>query len=367
MDFATRNECKAYCTIINKILQRSKPQKFPAHLYTYYLPVQPNNLLDRCRDGILLAHLLADLAPHTKGSLAKLTPCLLHVGSASGGTSNVSTPSTGTSSLMEESSNVFILRANLDTVLTVMARAAGIVVVNAGASDVIEGKKEQVLGVIWQIVRAHMLCKLSLRKVPELVVLREPTEELEVFLEVKPEQLLIRWVNWVLVGGAFHSLHPKRLKFIARDLIDGEIWVMLLNALFPEVVTREMVQEFFCISHLSSRAFKVVELAQLVDQNPLLEPVDILEENVKLSIAFLCELFSARSESFVAAVDKEDSRLKELGAVMKAKYDCSGISEPLVVGEPQVNSLTLNIDIEVPESQVQTSNAPILNVKSLNN
>ena len=71
-------------------------------------------------------------------------------------------------------------------------------------------------------------------------------------------------------------------------------------------------------------------------------------------------------------MDKEDSRLKELEAVMKAKYDCSGISEPLVVGEPLVNSLTLNIDIEVPdtrvpESQVQTSNAPILNVKSLNN
>ncbi len=314
--------------------------------------MEPNNLLDRCRDGILLAHLLADLAPHTRGSLAKLTPCLLHV--ASSGTSPLSTPLTATSSLVEESSNVFILHANLQTVLTVMARAAGIVVVNAGASDVIEGKKEQVLGVIWQIVRAHMLCNLSLRKMPELVVLQEPEEKLNQFLEVKPEALLIRWVNWVLERkSAFHSRHPKRLRFIARDLIDGEIWVMLLNALFPEQVNDALVEEFFCLSHLSSRAFKVVELAQLVDENSLLEPVDILEENVKLSIAFLCELFSGTSEAFVSALDKEDARLKELKAALNAKFEVAGPNGS-VASEVGI----VNVTTEV-ESTAVLSESPI--------
>src|SRR5690606_8377623 len=115
-----------------------------------------------------------------------LTPCLLHSPTGTTCSSQACTPS---SSIVSEGSNVFILHANLDTVLSVMARAAGIVVVNAGPGDVIEGKKEQVLGVIWQIVRAHMLCQLSLAKSPELVILRGEAETIEEFLSVKPEQL----------------------------------------------------------------------------------------------------------------------------------------------------------------------------------
>lgn len=306
---AIYNECKAYCQIINKVLH-SKSKKFPSDLYSYYLPVTPENLLERCRDGILLAYLLVDIAPQTRGSLAKLTPCLLHVGSSdSAATSAQSTPSITGASLSggQEGSNVFVLHSNITTVLNNMARAAGIVVVNASPSDIIAMKKEQVLGVIWQIVRAHLLCHLSVRNCEELVVLMEETESLELFLLAKPESLLIRWVNYHLKHSPFQKKHPKVLRNIPKDLIDCEIYAMLLHQLFPSLVDFGKMDQFFKTEHLITRAHLIVKYFEVVAEGAqsVLEPVDIIEENSKLSVAFLCQLFDLQNGLSLENADNE--------------------------------------------------------------
>lgn len=303
------NECKAYCQIINKVLH-PKSRKFPSELHAYYLPVTPENLLERCRDGILLAYLLVDIAPQTRGSLAKLTPCLLHVAGSGAESPTTSTNQTvsateSPSSSIVDGSNVFVLHSNLTTVLNNMARATGIVVVNASPSDIIAMKKEQVLGVIWQIVRAHLLCHLSVRNCEELLLLMEEDESLELFVMIKPEILLTRWVNYHLARSPFQRRHPKKLRNIPKDLIDCEIYIMLMHQLFPEIISNDKMEMFFGTEHLVTRAHLTIKYFAAVSEGlpSVLEPMDIIEENSKLSVAFLCELFDLKNGLSISEAD----------------------------------------------------------------
>jgi plastin-1 len=78
------------------------------------------------------------------------------------------------------------------------ARAIGCQVVNIGAQDLIEGRPILVLGLVWQIIKIQLLSQISLRNVPELVLLLEPDEEINDFLKLHPELILLRWLNYHL-------------------------------------------------------------------------------------------------------------------------------------------------------------------------
>jgi plastin-1 len=178
-----------------------------------------------------------------------------------------------------------------------MARAPGIVIVNASPSDIIAIKKEQVLGVIWQIVRAHLLCHLSVKNCEELILLMEDDEPLELFVMTKQETLLTRWINYHLKRSHFQKRHPKVLRNIPKDLVDCEIKIMHMHQLFPETIDISQMDALFNTEHLMTRAHLVIEYFGFVsnDVQFVLEPVDIIEESLKLSVAFLCQLFDLQN------------------------------------------------------------------------
>jgi hypothetical protein len=49
-------------------------------------------------------------------------------------------------------------------------------VINIGASDLISGSPTLVLGLVWQIIKIQLLSQISLRNVPELVLLLKEDE-----------------------------------------------------------------------------------------------------------------------------------------------------------------------------------------------
>lgn len=99
------------------------------------------------------------------------------------------------------------------------AKSIGCQVVNIGAQDMIEGRPilvrvinamvvlidvslactslsmVQVLGLMWQIIKIQLMSQISLKNIPELVVLLEDGEELANFMKLPPEAILMRWVR----------------------------------------------------------------------------------------------------------------------------------------------------------------------------
>lgn len=51
---------------------------------------------------------------------------------------------------------------NLNAALTA-AEAAGLQVVNIGASDIIDGRPASILGLSWQLIRVHLLAQINLK------------------------------------------------------------------------------------------------------------------------------------------------------------------------------------------------------------
>jgi plastin-1 len=78
------------------------------------------------------------------------------------------------------------------------AKAIGCQVINIGAQDLIEGRPHLVLGLVWQVIRIQLLAQITLRNVPELVLLLEEEETLADFLKLHPELILLRWLNYHL-------------------------------------------------------------------------------------------------------------------------------------------------------------------------
>ena len=86
------------------------------------------------------------------------------------------------------------------TLLIASAKAIGVKVTNIGASELINGQQNPtiVLGLVWQLVKVHLLNSINLKNHPELVRLLEDNEDLSDLLKLPPEQLLLRWFNYHL-------------------------------------------------------------------------------------------------------------------------------------------------------------------------
>jgi plastin-1 len=54
------------------------------------------------------------------------------------------------------------------------------------------------LGLFWQIIRILLLCNISIKQYPELVVLLKIDEKLMEFTNLPSEQILMRWMNYLL-------------------------------------------------------------------------------------------------------------------------------------------------------------------------
>lgn len=167
------------------------------------------------------------------------------------------------------------------------ARELGLNIVNMGPEDLVDPKPHLVLGLIWQIVRLELLSKVTVKQHPEIVVLMEPNEEVETFLDVTPEVNLLRWFNYHLKKQG----SPRRVTNFSSDLADSENYVVLLNSIAPSVCSLEILQE----ADPLARAQRFLVAADQIGCKQYLSPPDIVNGNWKLNLAFVANLFNKKS------------------------------------------------------------------------
>ncbi|KAF5403155.1 Lymphocyte cytosolic protein 1 [Paragonimus heterotremus] len=259
----SKAEERGFTLWINKHLEND-PDLVPG-----ILPVDPNvdgQLYDRCKNGILLCKLINIASPNTidERSINK-GPALKHV---------------------------FNVHENLTLAIN-SAAAIGCCVVNMGPDDIEKKKRHIVLGLIWQLIRKGLVDTITLTQHGELICLLQEGESPEDLLRLKPEEVLIRWVNYHMMRAGC----GRRMTNYNQDVQDGEIYTYLLDQIAPVEKRGKMKSPAEILASLNDRerAANVLNNAEVLGARSFLSPEDIYlanESRDRLHLAFLATLFN---------------------------------------------------------------------------
>jgi len=180
---------------------------------------------------------------------------------------------------------VFQIQEN-QTLAISSARGIGCKITNIGASELMEGEKypHLILGLVWQLVKIHLLNSINLKNHPELVRLLEDGETLADLLRLPPDQLLLRWFNYHLKNAG----HPKRVTNFGSDVKDSEAYTILLNQICPQKCDKSALNK----SDLHQRAGDVIGNAKKLEVKVIIKPRDIVSANSRLNLAFTAAIFN---------------------------------------------------------------------------
>lgn len=188
------------------------------------------------------------------------------------------------------------INENLDLVLN-SAKAIGCKVVNIGPEDIVEGKPHMVLALLGQVLRIHLLSQISVREIPELVVLLEKDEELPDLLKLPPEKILLRWFNHHLNNSGQWDKPP--VANFSGDIRDSAGYLVLLHQLDAKCGTDALGSE-----DMEARAAAVLSNSEVIGHVPLINTGSIVSGNAKLNLAFVANLFHTR-HGLVIPEDKQ--------------------------------------------------------------
>lgn len=159
-------------------------------------------------------------------------------------------------------------------------------VTNIGAGELIEGEKSPhlVLGLIWQLVKIHLLNSINLKNHPELIRLLEDGETLADLLKLPPDQLLLRWFNYHLKNAG----HPKKVTNFSSDVKDSEAYTVLLHQIAPQTCDKNALKK----SDPTERATEVLASSRKLEVKAPIKPRDIVSGNPRLNLIFTAAIFN---------------------------------------------------------------------------
>eukprot|EP01137_Pigoraptor_chileana_P016675 Opistho-2@6038 len=164
------------------------------------------------------------------------------------------------------------------------AKQIGCHVVNIDCTDLMEGKEYLVLGLIWQIIKAKLMGKITLAKHPELVRLVEENEDLQTLLEMSPEQILLRWFNHHLKKAGF----AKRITNFSTDIKDSTAYIVLMNQISNGKTDTTALDE----PDVTRRAELMLASAEVLGCRKFVTAGDVVAGHPRLNLAFIAGLFN---------------------------------------------------------------------------
>ncbi|OIR58176.1 MAG: fimbrin-like protein [Amphiamblys sp. WSBS2006] len=256
-------ECRAYCESINTILHRSRHRG-------EYLPLTPENMFERLRDGIVLSEFLNEISPGSV-DIQKMIK-------------NVKIQITSSGTITGKSiKDVYEVRENLHKFFSAMKKTH-IVIVNIGEDDVLTMNRTLVLGLVWQMIRGYLSTKINSEQNREVV--SSLVSEKDGVSVMKEEEILIRWVNRNLEGTEL------AVRNLSGDFSDSRVVLCLLERLFPHLVKQEEVCSVLAGGYSEeARAEKTLELVGRVSQVDFITPAALVSGNEKIIFTLVVFLF----------------------------------------------------------------------------
>ncbi|CAA6659837.1 unnamed protein product [Spirodela intermedia] len=250
---------KAATTTLLHTISESEKASYVEHINNYLagdeflkkiIPIDPltDDLFEIAKDGVLMCKLINVAVPGTIDERAINTKALLNP--------------------WERNEN--------HTLCLNSAKAIGCTVVNIGTEDLIEGRPHLVLGLISQIIKIQLLADVNLKKTPLLVELVEENKDLDELMNLAPEKILLKWMNFQLKKGGY----SRTVTNFSSDVKDAEAYTCLLNILAPEHSSGSSVT----VKDSLERAKLVLEHAERM-----------VEGSTNLNLAFVAHIFQKRN------------------------------------------------------------------------
>ncbi|XP_057473325.1 fimbrin-2-like [Actinidia eriantha] len=273
MGSGTRNSSaflKSPTSTLLHTISESEKASYVSHINNYlvedeflkqHLPINPstNDIFELAKDGVLLCKLINVAVPGTIDERAINTKRVLNP--------------------WERNEN--------HTLCLNSAKAIGCTVVNIGTQDFIEGRRHLVLGVISQIIKIQLLADLNLKKTPQLVELVDDSKDVEELMNLPPEKILLRWMNFQLKKASY----SKTITNFSSDIKDAEAYAHLLEILAPEHSNPSTL----AVKDPLKRAKLVLEHADKMGCKRYLTARDIVEGSPNLNLAFVAHIFQHRN------------------------------------------------------------------------
>lgn len=185
--------------------------------------------------------------------------------------------------------SLFKINENLNLVIN-STRSLGVQVHNVGCGDINKVQNPSlVLGLLWQMVKMHLLSDINLKAHPELIRLLKEGETMEDFLKLSAEEILKRWMNYHLQEAESN----KRIDNFSSHVKDSEAYAIVMEQVAPNNLKKTVAKETVTSKTGGvKRAAAAIENAQALGCKPFVKPKDIASGNPKLNLAFVADLFN---------------------------------------------------------------------------
>ncbi|KAJ3329836.1 phospholipid scramblase 1 [Gonapodya sp. JEL0774] len=220
------------------------------------------------------------------------------------------------------------------------------------------------LGLIWQLIRAHLLTNVNLTTHPELIRLLGPKESLTTLISVPSETILLRWFNYHLTRAGL----GRKIQNFSKDVQDSELYITLLRQIAPadkrskvnEVLDKARALPTETVEQRERRAEIVLDAAELLDSREFATARDIANGSARLNLAFAATIFNNNigihlpsedeSRELVEKCRAQERKISELEATLKIEVANSTskdkkiteLESTLKVQESANSSLTTN-------------------------
>jgi plastin-1 len=179
--------------------------------------------------------------------------------------------------------NIFETKQNLIQALTSAKGIIKLVGINDNAFT--EKNPYLILSVLTQLMRVISVKSIDLRNCEELYRLLLPGESIEDLMKLKPEDILIRWVNYHLAKAG----QEKRITNLGKDIADGTAMTYVLNQLDKDCSLAPLSG-----ADNVEKCNMMVNESKKIDVKDVASGSDISKGNPKVNTIFVAEVFNTR-------------------------------------------------------------------------